>query len=111
MRHAGGVLSFRRFVTAQILLSFDKNYMPAQLGAVLAQRRLVGGVHGIFGRVIKPLAAFFANESYDLPLVAFFSHRLNSLTDTGQSVNTKNTPLWGCFSVLAWSEWCPAGQH
>ena len=83
------------FVATKRFLGFGEHDVLAKLGAVLAQRQLVRGIHGIFGRIIDALAAFFADESDDLTLVAFFGHFKTALfkfahpilTDTEQIVN------------------------
>lgn len=64
--------------------------MLPQLGAILLQAELVGGVRSVFSRVIKTFAGFLGDHSYDLSLVTFFCHRLYMLTDEGAYVNTRH---------------------
>lgn len=54
--------------------------MLAKLLAVLAQAELLWCVHCVLGGVINTFARFFANETDNLTLFAFFSHKLLLVT-------------------------------
>lgn len=97
-------LALWSFVAAQVLLGLSEDHVFAELLAVLAQAELLRGVLKILGGVVNALTRFFAYQTDNLALFAFFSHKLlfryllynqflSILTDKPQIVNYNSLKL------------------